>query len=302
MKFIIVIAKCRRRKEVLPHHNGTGARTAFGRPDPRQAKIELLICLLSANPVNVMPPDTKQDSTAPDPKDFVTTHWSMVLSAAGLNSEQAEKALAELCRIYWHPLFAFVQARGYSHHDAEDLVQEFFSRLLKKNYLAAADQSRGRFRSFLLSSLKHFLANDWDWIHALKRGGGKVMIPINLKTGESSLGFEPADTLTADKNFDRSWAMTLLDQVFARLAKEYAETGRSDLFECLRGVLTKEEDSLPYSEIAARRGMTEAAVKMAVQRMRSRYRELLREEIAKTVASPDEVEDEIRHLFLTFGN
>jgi RNA polymerase sigma-70 factor (ECF subfamily) len=247
-----------------------------------------------------MPPDTEQDSTAPNPRDFVTTHWSMVLSAAGLNSERAEEALAELCRIYRPPLFAFIQARGYSHHDAEDLVQEFFSRLLKKNYLAAADQSRGRFRSFLLASLKHFLANEWDKTQTLKRGGGKVMVPIDLKAGETSCGFEPAGGLTADRIFDQRWATTLLDQVVAQLAKEYAEIGHSDLYESLRGVLTKEEDSLPYSEIAARRGMTEAAVKMAVQRMRSRYRALLREEIAKTVPSPDEVEDEIRHLFLTF--
>ena len=267
---------------------------------PKQAKIELLICLLSANPVNVMPPDTEQDSTAPDPMRFVTTHWSMVLRAAELNSEQAEKALAELCRIYWPPLFAYIQARGYSRQDAEDLVQEFFSRLLAKNYLGAADQSRGRFRSFLLASLKHFLANEWDKTQALKRGGGMVMVPIDFNAGETSRGFEPAGGLPADKIFEQRWAMTLLDQVFARLAKKYVEAGPSDLFESLRSVLTKDEDSLRYSEIAARRGMTEAAVKMAVQRMRSRYRELLREEIAKTVASPDEVEDEIRHLFLTF--
>ncbi len=265
-------------------------------------KLKLYICLINAMSISMLSPDHEQDSTAPDPMRFVTTHWSMVLSAAELNSEQAQEALAELCRIYWHPLYAFIQAQGYSAHDAEDLVQDFFGRLLEKKCLAAADQSRGRFRSFLLASLKHFLANEWDKARRQKRGGGKITISIDLKVGESSCGFEPADNLTAEKVFERRWAMTLLDQVLARLAGEYAKTGRTDLFDCLRGALTKEKDSsLTYSEIAAQRGMTEAAFKMALQRMRSRYRELFRQEIGKTVAGPEEIEEEIRHLFTTFS-
>ena len=146
------------------------------------------------------------------------------------------------------------------------------------------------------------MANEWDKARALKRGGGQVIIPIDLKTDETSSGIDPADNATADKIFDRRWAMTLLDQVMARLARDYADTERGDIFESLRGVLIKDKDALPYSEIALQLGMTEAAIKMAVQRMRAHYRELLREEIAKTVVSEDQIDDEIRHLFVTFSN
>ena len=244
----------------------------------------------------------EQDSTIPTPGHFNTTHWSIVLNAAGTDSEKAQTALADLCRTYWPPLFGYIQAQGHSRHDAEDLVQEFFARLLAKNYLASADRSRGRFRSFMLSSLKHFMANEWDKARALKRGGGQIIIPIDLKTDETSAGIDPADNATADKIFDRRWAMTLLDQVMARLARDYADRERGDIFESLRGVLIKDKDSLPYSEIALQLGMTEAAIKMAVQRMRAHYRELLREEIAKTVVSEDQIDEEIRHLFVTFSN
>lgn len=146
------------------------------------------------------------------------------------------------------------------------------------------------------------MANEWDKARALKRGGGQIIIPIDLQTDETSAGIDPADNATADKIFDRRWAMTLLDQVMARLARDYADRERGDIFESLRGVLIKDKDSLPYSEIALQLGMTEAAIKMAVQRMRAHYRELLREEIAKTVVSEDQIDEEIRHLFVTFSN
>ena len=228
---------------------------------------------------------------------FATTHWSLVLSAGDQPSPQAADALEKLCRAYWLPIYAFVRRQGRSPHDAQDLTQEFFARLLEKNYLAGADPAKGRFRSFLLASLKHFLANEWDKTKAQKRGGGQVMIPIDIKSAENSGGFEPADNLTAEKIFERRWALTLLEQVLRRLRAEYVRDGREKLFAQLKPTLTETSRTVGYAEIATRLGTTEGAVKVAVHRLRQRYREVLRAEIADTVASPEEVEDEIRNLF-----
>ena len=186
---------------------------------------------------------------------------------------------------------------GHSPHDAQDLTQEFFARLLAKNYLAGADESRGRFRSFLLSSLKHFLANEWDKACAQKRGGGQVPIPIDIATAETGCHFEPADPATAEKIFERRWALTLLDNVLRRLREEYAASDREKLFEELKPTLTEASRAVRYVEIATRLGTSEGAVKVAVHRLRQRYRALLRAEIADTVASPGEVDDELRNLF-----
>jgi len=221
----------------------------------------------------------------------------VVLSAGRSDSTHARDALEKLCRTYWPPIYAFVRRQGHSPHDAEDLTQAFFARVLERNYFADADQTRGRFRSFLLGSLKHFLANEWDKARAQKRGGGQHVIPIDATSAETSCGFEPADNVTPEKIFERRWALTLLDQVLRRLREEYAADGREKLFEQLKPTLTEASRTVRYAEIAARLETSEGAVKVAVHRLRQRYRELLRAEIADTVADPGEIEDEIRNLF-----
>jgi len=231
------------------------------------------------------------------PAAFVTTHWSVVLTAGRADTTRARDALARLCQAYWHPLYAYVRRVGHSPHDAQDLTQEFFARLLAKNYLAGADQARGRFRSFLLTSLKHFLANEWDKGRAQKRGGGNLPIPIDPVAAETGCYCDPADPATADKIFDRRWALTLLDCVLRRLRNDYVTTGREHLFEQLKPTLTETSRAVRYAEIAVRLGTTEGAVKVAVHRLRQQYREVLRAEIADTVASPEEVDDELRNLF-----
>jgi RNA polymerase sigma-70 factor (ECF subfamily) len=231
------------------------------------------------------------------PAAFVTTHWSVVLTAGRSDTTRARDALARLCQTYWHPLYAYVRRLGNSPHDAQDLTQEFFARLLEKNYLAAADESRGRFRSFLLAALKHFLANEWDKASAQKRGGGQIPIPIDIGTAETSCGFEPADHTTAEKIYERRWALTLLAQVLRRLREEHVRDDKEKLFEQLKCTLTEASRTVAYAEIARRLDTTEGAVKVAVHRLRQRYREVLRAEIADTVASPGEVEDELRNLF-----
>jgi len=227
---------------------------------------------------------------------FVTTHWSVVLAAGRSDPTGARDALARLCQTYWYPLYAYVRRLGNSPPDAQDLTQEFFARLLAKNYLAGADESKGRFRSFLLAALKHFLANEWDKARAQKRGGGQIPIPID-PGAEISCGFEPADNTTAEKIYERRWALTLLAQVLRRLREEHVREGREKLFEQLKPTLTEASRTVRYAEIAVRLGTSEGAVKVAVHRLRQRYREVLRAEIADTVASPAEVEDEIRNLF-----
>ncbi len=218
--------------------------------------------------------------------------------AAGSNdSVHAREALEKLCRAYWPPIFAFVRRQGHGPHDAQDLTQEFFARLLAKNYLGTVDPARGRFRSFLLASLKHFLANEWDKAGAQKRGGHQVLIPIDIQSTETSVGVDPADSLTAEKIFEQRWALTLLDQVLARLRAEYEQEDKKELFEKLKVTLTGERRSIAYAEIGKDLNMSEGAVKVAVHRLRQRYRELLREEIAETVVGPEEVEAEIRALF-----
>lgn len=228
---------------------------------------------------------------------FVTTHWSVVLTAGRSDTTRAHDALARLCQAYWHPLYAYVRRLGHAPSDAQDLTQEFFARLLAKNYLADADESRGRFRSFLLTALKHFLANEWDKARARKRGGGRLPVPIDFGSAETNCHFEPADTTTPEKIFERRWALTLLEQVLRRLREEYVRAGREKLFEQLKPTLTETSRAVRYAEIATRLEMTEGAVKVAVHRLRLRYREVLRAEIADTVASPAEVEDELRNLF-----
>ena len=238
----------------------------------------------------------------PGPEYFATTHWSVVLTAQRHDSTRAHAALSNLCQTYWYPLYAFVRRQGHGAHDAQDLTQEFFARLLEKNYLAVADRERGKFRSFLLASLKHFLANEWNRAQAAKRGGGQVIASLNETDAEGRYALEPADTVTAEKIFERRWATTLLDQVVSRLRDEYGRAEKATLYGHLKQCLTVESRAVPYAELAARLEMSEGAVKVAVHRLRARYRELLREEIAQTVSSSGEVEEELRHLFAALGN
>jgi RNA polymerase sigma factor (sigma-70 family) len=233
----------------------------------------------------------------PGPEYFATTHWSVVITAQRQDSTRAHAALSSLCRAYWYPLYAFVRRQGHGAHDAQDLTQEFFARLLARNYLAVADRERGRFRSFLLAALKHFLANEWNRARAAKRGGGREMISLDDETAEHRYALEPADSSPAEKIFERRWATTLLEQVVTRLRDEYARAEKTELYEQLKDCLTVESRSAPYAELAARLKMSEGAIKVAVHRLRARYREVLREEIAQTVSSPEEVEEELRHLF-----
>ena len=228
---------------------------------------------------------------------FVTTHWSVVLSAGRSDTPRAHHALERLCQTYWFPLYAYVRRRGHSPEDAQDLTQEFFARLLEGNRVRTADQQKGRFRSFLLAGLNNFLADEWDKSRAQKRGGGLRTVPLQLDTAETRYGSEPVDHVTPEQSFERRWALTLLDDVLKRLGEEHEREGKADLFAALNPCLVGDRTSQPYLELAQRLGTTESAMKSAVHRLRRRYRQLLREEIANTVASPDEVDDELRHLF-----
>jgi RNA polymerase sigma-70 factor (ECF subfamily) len=228
---------------------------------------------------------------------FTTTHWSVVLAAHDATLPGADAALAELCRTYWYPLYAFVRRKGHNAHDAQDLTQAFFARLLEKNYVAQADRERGRFRTFLLAALTHFLADEWDKTRRLKRGGDREVISFDAASAEERYRLEPVDQMDAAKLYERRWVTTLFDQVLARLEQEFRDSGKGGLFDCLKGSLLAEDTGLSYAQLGAGLGLSGDAVKQAVRRMRRRYRELFREEIAQTVAGPGEVEDELNHLF-----
>ena len=234
---------------------------------------------------------------------FLTTQWSVVLAAGEGASDRSSEALATLCELYWYPLYAFVRRRGYDPDAAQDLTQAFFARVIEKAYLRDATPMRGRFRSFLLGSLKHFLANEWDHAHAQKRGGGVTMLPleVELQQGETRYRLEPVNDETPERLFERQWGLTLLERVVTRLRLESNEADKAELFEALKPVLTGEPLDETYAQLGERLGMSEGAVKVAVHRLRRRIRTLLQEEIARTVESPDDVEDEIQHLFEVLG-
>jgi len=233
---------------------------------------------------------------------FTTTHWSVVLAAGQISSPNAEEALEELCRTYWFPLYAYVRRKGYSPEDAQDLTQAFFAMFLEKNSLSQAQRERGRFRSFLLTSLKHFLVNEWHRTAARKRGGGQSLVPLDTALAERLYSRETAQDLAADRLYERSWALALLEKVRARLHEEYAAEGRPGRFEIVEQFLPGEESGLSYVEAARQLGMAEGTLKSDVHRFKKRYRELLRAEIAHTVAQPEEVDEELRHLFAVLGS
>ncbi|MBI2948135.1 MAG: sigma-70 family RNA polymerase sigma factor [Verrucomicrobia bacterium] len=228
---------------------------------------------------------------------FATTHWSVVLEAGREDLPEARGALETLCRAYWYPLYAFVRRRGYDPEAARDFTQEFFYRLLTSDWIARADRTKGRFRTFLLCGMQNLLANEWQKANRLKRGAGREIVPLDGLEAEGRYKVEPTDLASADKLFERRWALTLLDRVLARLQSEQEELMAAERFESLRGVLLGEPSDEGYATLAHRFGVTESTVKSWVHRLRRRYRELLHEEVARTVSSPEEVQDELRHLF-----
>ena len=230
------------------------------------------------------------------PRVFATTHWSVVLAAGDQSSPQTEQALSRLCQSYWFPLYAFIRKRGYSPEQAQDLTQEFFAVLLEKNHLAKAVRERGRFRCFLMTSVENFLRNENDRARAQKRGGGRKFISIDEQDAEERYCCEPRTETDPARTFEQHWAATLLDTVLRRLKEEFDASGRMELFEALQAHLWGDSESVSYPQLAEQFGLTLANVKTTAHRLRQRYRELLREEIAHTVALPNQIDDEIRHL------
>lgn len=227
---------------------------------------------------------------------FATTRWSIVLAAGRDSSPEAKTALATLCETYWFPLYAFVRRQGYDAQDAQDLTQGFFTRLLEKKDLRDVQRERGKFRSFLLASMKHFLMNEWDRTQAQKRGGGQRMLSVDFDEAESRLRLEPSHEQTPEVIFEKQWALTLLDRVRAVLREEFVTAHKAEQFDRLHVYLTGEKSAVTYAEVAEELRISEAAVKMAVSRLRRRFHDRLRKEIAQTVATEDEVDDEIRAL------
>lgn len=227
---------------------------------------------------------------------FATTHWSVVVGAGAASSPEAEAALTRLCQTYWLPVYAFVRKRGHSPEQAQDLTQAFFANFLEKQQVTKANRERGRFRSFLMTSVENFLRNENDRAQAQKRGGGRPLLSLDEQDAEAHYLQEPTTEMDPAKAFEQRWAATLLDMVLKRLQAEFGETGRGDLFDAFQPHLWDDAEATPYPALAQRFGLSLANIKVTAHRMRQRYRELLREEIAHTVSLPSQVDDEIRYL------
>jgi RNA polymerase sigma-70 factor (ECF subfamily) len=236
------------------------------------------------------------DQAAANAAQFRTTLWTVVLTAGDRSSPDSEAALAKLCQTYWLPVYAFIRKRGRSPEQTQDLTQEFFARFLEKNYVARAERQRGRFRSFLMTSVDNFLRDEHDRASSLKRGGGQSPLSLDAKLAEEEFLNEPAETLTPASAFEKHWARTLLENVMHRLAEEYRETNRLALFEQLQPHLWGDSDSIAYGELSQRLTMSVVNLRVTAHRMRQRFREILREEIAQTVSNPDEIDSEIQYL------
>lgn len=226
---------------------------------------------------------------------FATTHWTLVIAAGHAASPDAERALAELCETYWFPVYAFIRRGGRNPDDAKDLTQSFFTRVLEKHYFAEARQDRGKFRSFLLTAVTHFLANEHDWHSAKKRGGGQHLLPLQFDDGEQTFLREPVDTITPERLYERRWSLAVIDAAMQRLRKEYEQSDRAELFGRLQPYLTGEEPA-SYAELAGELSSTEGALRVAVHRLRRQFASSLRAVVAETVQRPDDVEGELRHL------
>jgi RNA polymerase sigma-70 factor (ECF subfamily) len=242
--------------------------------------------------------DNQQETQTPPANEwFTTTHWSVVLRAGESGSPLATEALEKLCRTYWLPLYSYIRRQGHSSHDAQDLTQEFFARLLARNYLASVQREEGKFRSFLLASLNHFLADQRDRATAAKRGGGQPLISLNEEDAERLYLADAATNASPDKVFEKRWATTLLGEAFSKLRAEFLADGKAERFEQLKPFLEQGTDAGQYGALATAWGIAPNAVAATVYRLRQRYRELVRAEIAHTVANPEEIKEEMRHLF-----
>jgi RNA polymerase sigma-70 factor (ECF subfamily) len=227
---------------------------------------------------------------------FATTRWTVVLNAGDEHPAQHDDALAQLCSTYWYPLYAFIRRQGASPHDAQDLTQEFFARLLARNWLDQADREKGKFRWFLLGAVKHFLARERERDATAKRGGGKVHIPLDEILAEKRYGLEPATDLTPEKLFERTWALTLLARVREQLREHYDKAGKRERFARLECFLPGDHEKRAYADFARELGVSEGALRVELHRMKETYRQLLRTEIARTVSTPTEIDEELRHL------
>ncbi len=243
--------------------------------------------------------DPPGDGVEPSAKDsglFTTTHWSVVLAAGDSASPNSREALEKLCRAYWYPLYVYVRRRGYGPEDAQDLTQQFFARFLEKGSFSLADPSRGRFRTFLLKSLEHFVADDWKRAHRAKRGGGTVGLHLDGVVAEACYAAELTETMTPERAYEERWALTLLEQVLGRMREDYARVGKARLFEALEDFLWGPDGSVSYAALAQDLATTEGALRVAVHRLREHYRDRLRAEVAQTVSGPSEVDVELRYL------
>jgi DNA-directed RNA polymerase specialized sigma24 family protein len=236
------------------------------------------------------------ESEATGPRVFATTHWSVVLAAGETESAPAQRALETLCRAYWYPIYVYVRRKGHGPDEAQDLTQEFFAQLIAKEHLRLAAREKGRFRTFLLAMLDYFLAREWSRAHRQKRGGQFVFISLDQQTPEERYRLEPVDNDTPEKKFLRHWALTVLEQAMDALEHECSGNGKGALFSEVKELLSKEREGATYAEIGRRLNMGEGATRMAVHRLRRRYGELLRNEIAQTVSGPEEVDEEMRFL------
>ena len=225
-----------------------------------------------------------------------------MLAAGRPGSAHYQAALEELCRTYWYPLYVFVRRQTPTREDAEDLTQAFFARFLEKNYLEKLSAQKGKFRAFLLASLKHFLANEWDRANRQKRGGGITPLSLDWQDADARYQIDPVDNSSPDKLYDRAWAVTLLERVLARLRDENATDGKAKLFERLKAFLMIGANAIPYAEAAAELNLNEGTVRVTVHRLRHRYRELLREEIGQTLSDPAQIAEEMRTLFSAFAD
>lgn len=241
--------------------------------------------------------DSSKPQTSPSHARFAPTHWTVVLAAGSPGSSRYHQAMETLCRSYWFPLYAYLRRKGYDTHRAEDYTQEFFANLMDKQGLRSVDPKQGRFRSYLLGALKHFLADRHDYEQARKRGGGREILSLNFSEAETRYAIEPAISLSPEALFVKSWALMLLDRTLARLREEAVKSDNERRFEHLKSFLTGDRGAVTHQTAAEQLGMSEGAVRTAVHRLRGRYREILREEIAQTVSSPDQIEAEIRDLF-----
>ena len=240
---------------------------------------------------------SKENQPRPTQARFATTHWSVVLAAGGRAGSHCAEALQSLCQTYWFPLYAFVRRQGVQPDEALDLTQGFFARLLEKQWLTAADPELGRFRNFLMASIRHFMSNEWACQRAKKRGGGHCHLSLDIEDAETRYRLEPADDRSPEQVYERQWALAVLDRVMAELRSDYAARGKSEQFDLLKGCLALGSKERSYTKTAEHLNTTEGAVRVMVHRLKQQYRDILRRQIAQTVSSAEEVESEIRHLF-----